>query len=220
MEKKGVHGIQECAGHRDCRRRCGKGGGRSKVAAGGGGGGKEEEGRRCQAPISRRAPPSPRAHRKMRLAAPRAAHQGRPASRSDNGAARHCCRKFQGRGIPKASAAAAHQAPHQAEAEAAQRPHSDRSIRAAPSPPNGPNNRAHQTRINRLDRPPYQGTVIHNQSPTGVWPIRRLGPSRRQFCLRAALLPPNTWPLEARIPQGVPPPRTRASRRSSRLPQA
>ena len=49
MEKKGVHGIQECAGHRDCRRRCGKGGGEEQ--GGGrrrgrreGGGGKEMPG--------------------------------------------------------------------------------------------------------------------------------------------------------------------------------
>ena len=37
-----------------------------------------------------------------------------------------------------------------------------------PRPPDGPKDLAHQAKIIRLDKPPYQGTVIHNPSPTGV----------------------------------------------------
>lgn len=72
-------------------------------------------------------------------------------------------------------------------------------------PPNGPKDRAHQAGIIRLDTPPYPGAVIPRPSPNGVWPIRRPCPRSRQSRLRAALLPPNTWPPAARTPQGAPP---------------
>ena len=100
---------------------------------------------------SARRPPGP-ARRPDRTRAPRAAAAESPEAAAPS----------------KAPAAATHQAPLQPEAEAAQRPHSDWPVRAAPAPAQWAQRPGSSGHIIRLDKPPYQGTVIHNPSPTGV----------------------------------------------------
>ena len=81
-----------------------------------------------------------------------------------------------------------------------QRPHNGRIPIDPPVPPqrpaSGPGDRARQAKIIRPDKPPCQGTVIHNPSPTGACSIRRPGPTQ------ASISPARRPPAAKRVDSG------------------